>query len=132
MRRKHFPLYHEFTQLRKPLHEVYLAVEGSGILPPLPQMKPNPNRKTSNEYCKYHKAKGHDTSECWQLKSAIEDAIRQGYLKEYIDRYSSCKVERPSRRRRTDDDDDNDDDREERRPRENACWGGKDKRTDQP
>ena len=29
LRRKHFPLYHEFTPLRKPLHEVYLAMEGS-------------------------------------------------------------------------------------------------------
>ena len=105
-------------------------MEGSGILPPPPQMKPNPKRKTSNEYCKYHKAKGHDTSECWQLKSTIEDAIRRGYLKQYIDHYSSCKTERPSRRRRTDDDDD--DEREEGRSCENARQGGKDERTDQP
>ena len=36
LRRKHFPLYHEFTPLRKPLHEVYLVMEGSRILPPPP------------------------------------------------------------------------------------------------
>ena len=50
-------------------------------------------------------------------------------MKEYIDRYSICKTERPTRRRRNDDDDD---EREERGPRENTRRGTKDERTDQP
>ena len=51
-------------------------------------------------------------------------------MKEYIDRYSSCKTERPRRRRRNDDDDD--DEREEDRPCENVRRGGKEERREVP
>ena len=52
-----------------------------GILPPTLQMRPNKQRKNSDEYCRYKKAKGHDTANCWQLKNAIEDIIHHGWIK---------------------------------------------------
>ena len=59
--------------------------------------------------CDYHQPKGHPTKDCWQLKNAIEDAIRRGWLKNFVDKNGS-KEEKPTRRRRTEDDDDNDED----------------------
>ncbi|GAV83175.1 hypothetical protein CFOL_v3_26625, partial [Cephalotus follicularis] len=38
------------------------------------------------KYCRYHRDEGHDTEECRQLKNQIEDLIRKGYMRKYVDR----------------------------------------------
>ncbi|GAV76342.1 LOW QUALITY PROTEIN: hypothetical protein CFOL_v3_19817, partial [Cephalotus follicularis] len=38
------------------------------------------------KYCRYHHDHGHDTEECRQLKNQIEDLIRKGHMRKYVDR----------------------------------------------
>ncbi|GAV64608.1 hypothetical protein CFOL_v3_08126, partial [Cephalotus follicularis] len=38
------------------------------------------------KYCRYHRDHIHDTVECRQLKNQIEDLIRKGHLRKYVDR----------------------------------------------
>ncbi|GAV80417.1 hypothetical protein CFOL_v3_23878, partial [Cephalotus follicularis] len=38
------------------------------------------------KYCRYHRDHVHDTEECRQLKNHIEDLIRKGHLRKYVDR----------------------------------------------
>ena len=47
-------------------------------------MKAPLERRNMSKYCKFHKDKGHDTTECFQLRNQIENLIQGGYLQEYI------------------------------------------------
>ncbi|GAV66258.1 LOW QUALITY PROTEIN: hypothetical protein CFOL_v3_09768, partial [Cephalotus follicularis] len=38
------------------------------------------------KYYRYHRDHGHDTEECRQLKNQIEDLIRKGHMRKYVDR----------------------------------------------
>ena len=43
-------------------------------------------RRNMGKYYKFHKDRGHDTLECFQLRDQIEGLIQEGYLQEYISR----------------------------------------------
>ncbi|KAJ1381764.1 hypothetical protein SESBI_44834 [Sesbania bispinosa] len=49
---------------------------------------PPPTRGAKGPYkdrwCEFHKVKGHDTEECWDLMNQIERLIKDGYLKRYV------------------------------------------------
>ena len=43
-------------------------------------------RRNMSKYCTFHKDRGHDIAECFQLRDQIEALIQGGYLQEYISR----------------------------------------------
>ena len=74
----HYPMYKDFTALTKPAHEIFNVAERRGILPPPVPMRNGGGRWfNKDEFCDYHKQVGHSTEKCYQLKNAIEDAIRR-------------------------------------------------------
>ena len=98
-------MYKDFIALKKPIHEIFSVTKRKGILPPPVAMKNGGGRKfDNNEFYDYHKQRGHSTQKCYQLKNAIEDVIRHGWLKEFVDKHSSCKEEKPQRKRKHNDD----------------------------
>nr|XP_025653785.1 uncharacterized protein LOC112749649 [Arachis hypogaea] len=68
-----------YTPLTLPIMEVYQQIAEKGILP-----KPRPLKDRTggnkNLYCDYHKGYGHLTQDCFDLKDALEQAIREGKL----------------------------------------------------
>nr|XP_025672873.1 uncharacterized protein LOC112772193 [Arachis hypogaea] len=68
-----------YTPLNLPIVEVYQQIAEKGILP-----KPRPLKDRTggnkNLYCDYHKGYGHLTQDCFDLKDALEQAIREGKL----------------------------------------------------
>ncbi|GAV65855.1 LOW QUALITY PROTEIN: hypothetical protein CFOL_v3_09369, partial [Cephalotus follicularis] len=49
-------------------------------------MRSRVKKRDVEKYCRYHRDHGHDTEECRQLKNQIEDLIRKGHLRKYVDR----------------------------------------------
>ncbi|XP_057744935.1 uncharacterized protein LOC130962786 [Arachis stenosperma] len=71
-----------YTPLTLPIIEVYQQIAEKGIL-----SKPRPlkDRTGGNKslYCDYYKGYGHQTQDCFDLKDALEQAIRDGKLTEF-------------------------------------------------
>ncbi|XP_011076537.1 uncharacterized protein LOC105160757 [Sesamum indicum] len=61
-------------------------VEKEGFLQWPGKMRDTPTKKNTHEYCRFHKDKGHNTEDCYQLRDEIERLVRQGYFKHLIDR----------------------------------------------
>ncbi|XP_015954782.1 uncharacterized protein LOC107479145 [Arachis duranensis] len=67
------------SSYNQPRQQVYQQIAEKGILP-----KPRPLKDRTggnkNLYCDYHKGYGHLTQDCFDLKDALEQAIREGKL----------------------------------------------------
>ncbi|GAV61374.1 hypothetical protein CFOL_v3_04901, partial [Cephalotus follicularis] len=50
------------------------------------RLRTSAENRNMEKYCRYHRDHGHDTEECRQLKNQIEDLIRKGHLRKYVDR----------------------------------------------
>ncbi|XP_016171518.1 uncharacterized protein LOC107613856 [Arachis ipaensis] len=79
---KPFPRVGKFTNytpLAAPIVEVFQQIADKGILSKPRQLK---DRMGGNKslYCDYHKGYGHKTQDCFDLKDALEQAIREGKL----------------------------------------------------
>ncbi|XP_015943214.1 uncharacterized protein LOC107468447 [Arachis duranensis] len=81
----------------QPRQQVYQQIAEKGIL-----SKPRPLKDRTggnkNFYCDYHKGYGHQTQDCFDLKDALEQAIREGKLTEF-----SHLIREPRRRHRDQD-----------------------------
>ena len=77
--------YGRYTSLKMSLDEVYEAIKDRRLqyLPaPITKL---PSRRDKGHYCKFHGTHGHTTSECRDLKTQVEDLVRNRYLDEFID-----------------------------------------------
>ncbi|XP_052204060.1 uncharacterized protein LOC127809334 [Diospyros lotus] len=77
------PQFHHYTRLNQPRSTILAAVEGSGLL----QLSKKPDRpmgRNQEEYCRYHRIRGHSTDQCRELKNQIEALIREGHLQRYV------------------------------------------------
>ncbi|KAL5818834.1 hypothetical protein ACOSQ3_022770 [Xanthoceras sorbifolium] len=40
--------------------------------------------RNMNKFCHYHNEAGHNMSECYELRNAIEGLIKRGHLRDYV------------------------------------------------
>ncbi|XP_025648000.1 uncharacterized protein [Arachis hypogaea] len=74
--------FSNYTPLTAPITEIYHQIADRGIIPKTRQLK---ERTGGNKtlYCDYHRGYGHRTQDCFDLKDALEQAIRDGKLPEF-------------------------------------------------
>jgi hypothetical protein len=67
-------------------------------LPP-PREKEYQLGQNMNAWCAYHRCKGHDTEKCFRLRDLIEELIKNGHLRKFLDDAANGKVVVPKVRR---------------------------------
>nr|XP_029145858.1 uncharacterized protein LOC114924745 [Arachis hypogaea] len=72
-----------YTPLTAPITEIYHQIADRGVIP---RAQPLKERTGGNKalYCDYHRGYGHKTQDCFDLKDALEQAIRDGKLSEFV------------------------------------------------
>ena len=48
------------------------------------KLKGNPNKRSRDKYCRFHRDHGHDTADCYDLKQQIKALIKQGKLQKFV------------------------------------------------
>ncbi|KAL0453599.1 UNVERIFIED_CONTAM: hypothetical protein Slati_1338000 [Sesamum latifolium] len=76
--------FHRYMPLATTRTKALMMVEKSNLLQWPQHTRFTPAKKYSNKYCKFHKERGHDMEDRYQLKDEIERLVRQGYFKKYI------------------------------------------------
>ena len=48
------------------------------------KLKGDPNRRSRDKYCRFHRDHSHDTTDCYDLKQQIEALIKQWKLQKFV------------------------------------------------
>ena len=64
-----------FTPLTTPIDQVLMQIKDEGALTFLGKLKSDPNKRSRDKYCRFHRDHGHDTADCYDLKQQIEALI---------------------------------------------------------
>ena len=75
-----------YTPLNAPLDQVLMQIKDDHSLKWPEKMKGDPNKRNKNKYCRFYRDHGHDMDECFDLKQQIENLIRQGKLRHFVER----------------------------------------------
>ena len=73
-----------FTPLITLIDQVLMQIKDEGTLTFPGKLKGDPNKRSRDKYCCFHRDHGHDTADCYDLKQQIETFIRQGKLQRFI------------------------------------------------
>ena len=76
-----------------PIDQVLMQIKDKEALTFQRKLKSDPNKRSRDKYCRFHRDHGHDTADCYDLKQQIEALIRQGKLQRFI---SKEKVDPPA------------------------------------
>ena len=73
-----------FTPLTAPVDQVLMQIKDEEALTYPEKLKGDPNRRSKDKYCRFHRDHGHDTADCYDLKQLIEALIKQGKLQRFV------------------------------------------------
>ena len=73
-----------FTPLTVPVDEVLMQIKDKEALTYPGKLKGDPNRRSKDKYCRFHRDHDHDTTNCYDLKQQIEALIKQGKLQRFV------------------------------------------------
>ncbi|GMN28424.1 hypothetical protein TIFTF001_046235 [Ficus carica] len=78
--------FHQYTPLVTTVENVLYQVSSKGLLRDPRPIRTDRTRRNPNKYCHFHKDVGHETKDCIQLRDQIEALIRDGHLREFVER----------------------------------------------
>ncbi|XP_011083385.1 uncharacterized protein LOC105165930 [Sesamum indicum] len=87
---KYIPKYHNYTPLAMSREKTLMMVENADVLKWPRHTRYTLSKKFSDKYCRFHRERGHNIEECFQLKDEIERLVRQGYFRDRVP--PNCKI----------------------------------------
>ncbi|XP_057450898.1 uncharacterized protein LOC130742814 [Lotus japonicus] len=72
------------TKLNAPLSTILRAVGQTNVVQYPPPPRRPPANVDTNRWCEYHKALGHTTDNCWNLRREIDRLIKAGHLANFV------------------------------------------------
>ena len=79
-------MFEQYTPLVTTIEHVLTQVSGRGLLRDPPPLRMDRTRRNQSKYCHFHKDVGHDTKDCIQLRDQIEALVREGHLREFVEK----------------------------------------------
>ena len=73
-----------FTPLTALIDQVLMQIKDDEGLTYPRKLKGDPNRRSRDKYCRFHRDHGHDTADCYDLKQQIEALIKQRKLQKFV------------------------------------------------
>ena len=61
-----------------------IQIKDEGALTFPGELKGDPNKRSRDKYCRFHRDHDHDTANCYNLKQQIEALIRQRKLQRFV------------------------------------------------
>nr|XP_023905316.1 uncharacterized protein LOC112017085 [Quercus suber]XP_023905317.1 uncharacterized protein LOC112017086 [Quercus suber] len=88
-----------FTPLTAPIDQLLMQIKDEGSLTFPEKLKEDPNKRSRDKYCHFHRDHAHDTADYYDLKQQIEALIRQGKLQKFVskERMDQQNQEQPPR-----------------------------------
>ena len=77
-------MFTSFTLLTASINQVLMQIKDKGALTFPSKLKGDPNKRSRDKYCCFHRNHDHDTADCYNLKQQIEALIRQGKLQRFV------------------------------------------------
>ncbi|GMN47479.1 hypothetical protein TIFTF001_016657 [Ficus carica] len=78
--------FHQYTPLVTTVENVLYQVSNKGLLRDPRPIRTDRTRRNPNKYCHFHMDVGHETKDCIQLRDQIEALIRDGHLREFVEK----------------------------------------------
>ena len=60
--------FSSFTLLTALIDQVLMQIKDEGVLTFPGKLKEDPNKRSKNKYCRFHRDHDHDTSDCYDVK----------------------------------------------------------------
>ena len=70
-----------FTPLTVTIDQVLMQIKDEEALTFPRKLKSDPNKRSRDKCCRFHRDHGYDTADCYDLKQQIEALIRQVMVK---------------------------------------------------
>ena len=75
-----------FTPLTTPIDQVLMQIKDKRALTFFGKLKGDPNKRSRDKCCCFHRDHSHDTANYYDLKQQIETLIKQGKLQRFINK----------------------------------------------